>query len=140
MELRPLLSIEKEMQSVFDRMFGRDYGMIPFRPNVDVVTREDSLVATFEIPGIVPEKDVEITVDEDTLIVTGEKTREEKIEEEGRHIYEREYGSFERRIPLPEGADVDAIDASYDKGVLTVRVPIHAVEPAAVKKIPVSTG
>lgn len=140
MELRPLLSLERDVQSMFDRMFGRELATIPFRPTVDVVTEGDALVATFEIPGIVPEEDVEIVVEDEVLIVKGEKTIETKTDEKDRHVVERRYGSFERHIPLPEGADVEAIAASYDKGILTVRVPVHAVEPAAVKKIPVSTG
>lgn len=140
MELRPLLTFEKEMQGMFDRVFGRELSTIPFRPTVDVVTEGDALVATLEIPGIVPEEDVEISVEDDTLIVTGQKTREQTVEEKDRHVYEREFGSFERHIPLPDGADIDAIAATYEKGVLTVRVPVHAVEPAVVKKIPVSTG
>lgn len=140
MELRPLLSLERDVQSMFDRMFGRELATMPFRPTVDVVTEDDALVATFEIPGIVPEKDVEILVEDEVLVVKGEKTIETKTDEKNRHIVERRYGSFERHIPLPEGADVEAIAAGYDKGILTVRVPVHAVEPSAIKKIPVSTG
>lgn len=140
MELRPLLSLERDVQSMFDRMFGRELATIPFRPTVDVVTEGDALVATFEIPGIIPEEDVEIVVEDEVLIVKGEKTIETKTDAKDRHVVERRYGSFERHIPLPEGADVEAIAASYDKGILTVRVPVHAVEPSAVKKIPVSTG
>jgi HSP20 family protein len=139
-ELRPLLSLERDVQSMFDRMFGRDLAAISFRPTMDVVTDGDALVATFEIPGIVPEEDVEILVEDETLVIKGEKSVETKTDEKERHIVERRYGSFERRIPLPDGADVEAIEAAYDKGVLTVRVPVHAVEPASIKKIPVSTG
>jgi HSP20 family protein len=140
MELRPLLSLERDVQSMFDRMFGRELAAVPFRPVVDVVTEGDALVATFEIPGIVPEEDVEILVEDEVLVVKGEKTVETETDEKNRHIVERRHGSFERHIPLPEGADVEAISASYDKGILTVRVPVHEVEPSAVKKIPVSTG
>lgn len=140
MELRPLLSLERDVQSMFDRMFGRELAAMPFRPTVDVVTEADALVATFEIPGIVPEEDVEILVEDEVLVVKGEKSVETKTDEKNRHIVERRYGSFERHIPLPEGADLEAIAASYEKGILTVRVPVHAVEPSAVKKIPVSTG
>jgi HSP20 family protein len=140
MELRPLLSLERDVQSMFDRMFGRELAAVPFRPVVDVVTEGDALVATFEIPGIVPEEDVEILVEDEVLVVKGEKTVETETDQKNRHIVERRHGSFERHIPLPEGADVEAISASYDKGILTVRVPVHEVEPSAVKKIPVSTG
>jgi HSP20 family protein len=139
MELRPLLSLERDVQSMFDRMFGRELAAIPFRPTVDVVTEGDAMVATFEIPGIVPEEDVEIMVEGEVLIVKGEKSIETKTDEQDRHIVERRFGSFERHIPLPEGADVEAITAGYDKGILTVRVPVQAVEPSAIKKIPVSS-
>jgi len=138
MELRPLLSFEKEMQSLIDRVFGREVSV--FRPVVDVVTEGDMFVATFEIPGIDPDKDVVISVENDVLIVKGEKTTETEIDEEHRHLVERTYGRFERIIPLPEGANVDDVVANYDKGVLTVRIPVERLEAPVSKKIPVSVG
>jgi HSP20 family protein len=75
-----------------------------------------------EIPGVDPEKDVDITVRDGLLTIKAE--RSEKKESNGRSEFS--YGSFMRSVTLPPGADEDAINASYDKGILTVSVPVNA--------------
>ena len=79
-----------------------------------------------EIPGVDPAKDVEITVREGQLTIKAE--RSERTETNGRSEFS--YGSFIRSVSLPPGADDDAITASYDKGILTVSVPISEAKPA----------
>lgn len=79
-----------------------------------------------ELPGIDPAKDVDITVRDGQLTIKAERT--EKKESNGRSEFS--YGSFVRSVSLPPGADEDAIKASYDKGILTVSVPVNAVQPA----------
>lgn len=79
-----------------------------------------------EIPGIDPAKDVDITVRDGVLTIKAERT--EKKESTGRSEFS--YGSFMRSITLPAGADEDAIKASYEKGILTVSVPVTDVKPA----------
>lgn len=79
-----------------------------------------------ELPGIDPAKDVDITVRDGQLTIKAE--RSEKKESNGRSEFS--YGSFIRSVSLPPGADEDAIKASYDKGILTVSVPVNAVQPA----------
>jgi HSP20 family protein len=79
-----------------------------------------------EIPGVDPAKDVDITVRDGVLTVRAERT--EKKESTGRSEFS--YGSFVRSIALPPGADEDAITASYDKGILTVSVPVSEPKPA----------
>ncbi|BBZ33403.1 Hsp20/alpha crystallin family protein [Mycolicibacterium confluentis] len=81
-----------------------------------------------EIPGVDPEKDVDITVRDGVLTIRSE--RSETKESNGRSEFS--YGSFARAITLPPGADDDSIKASYDKGILTVTVPLK--EPAASEK------
>ena len=73
-----------------------------------------------EIPGVDPAKDVDITVRDGVLTIKAERT--EKKESNGRSEFS--YGSFIRSVTLPAGADEDAIKASYDKGILTVSVPV----------------
>ena len=73
-----------------------------------------------EIPGVDPAKDVDITVRDGVLTIKAE--RSEKKESNGRSEFS--YGSFIRSVTLPAGADEDAIKASYDKGILTVSVPV----------------
>ncbi len=80
-----------------------------------------------EIPGVDPAKDVEITVRDGLLTIKAERT--EKSESNARSEFS--YGSFARSVTLPRGADEDAITASYDKGILTVSVPVSADKPAA---------
>jgi HSP20 family protein len=98
------------------------------------------LVVTAELPGIDPEKDLKITVEADVLVIHGEKTVEKEVTEKDRYLKERSFGHFERRIPLPEGVDPDKLSARYDKGVLTVKVPLPTkVEPVK-KQIPVAVN
>jgi len=136
--LTPFLSMEHDMQTLFDRLWGREAGL-PMRPRMDVYRDDGSLKVTMELPGIDPDTDVDISVQDDILVVKGEKTREHEVEEKDRYLFERAYGAFERRIPLPDGADTDHIEASYDKGVLTITVPLPVTEEPSVKKIPVRT-
>lgn len=129
MELKvwgPLFDLEKEIRSVFDRSpwMMTEAASFPFRPRTDLVREDGHLAVTAELPGIDPEKDVTITVEGDMLVIKGEKSEETELEEKHRFIHERRFGSFERRIPLPDGVDAEAIVASYDKGVLKVVVPI----------------
>lgn len=79
-----------------------------------------------ELPGIDAEKDVDITVRDGVLTIKAE--RSEKKESNGRSEFS--YGSFVRSVTLPPGADEDSIKAAYDKGILTVTVPVSEVKPA----------
>ena len=88
-----------------------------------------------EIPGIDPAKDVDITVREGVLTIKAE--RSEKKEAKGRSEFS--YGSFMRSVTLPAGADEDAIKASYDKGILTVSVPLAEI-PAVEKHVTVEAS
>jgi len=98
----------------------------------------DELVVRAEIPGIDPDKDVEITVTDNTLRLTAER-REEKKESEGEGGFRSEfhYGKFTRVVPLPAGATEDDIKATYTDGILEVRIPV-AREVAEGRKIPIS--
>ncbi len=90
-----------------------------------------------ELPGVDPEKDVDVTVRDGVLTIKSERT--EKKETNGRSEFS--YGSSIRSVALPAGADEDAIAASYDKGILTVTVPLDeaAAEPGD-KHIPVQAA
>jgi HSP20 family molecular chaperone IbpA len=83
--------------------------------------KDDAYVVRAEIPGVDP-KDVDITVRDGHLTIKAERT--EKKESNGHSEFS--YGSFLRSVSLPAGADDDAIAASYDKGILTVSVPVSA--------------
>jgi HSP20 family protein len=134
---RDLVSIQDEL----NRLFGRTYaGIEPTRPtaagswmpSMDVYETENQIVATVELPGIDPE-DVEVAVEDSTLTISGAREFSSEVKEENFHRVERRYGSFSRAISLPQTVDTDRVEAAFDKGVLTVRVP--KIEKAKPKKI-----
>ncbi|HSJ20131.1 MAG TPA: Hsp20/alpha crystallin family protein [Nocardioidaceae bacterium] len=109
----------------------RGLGLAPYVRIEDFV-EEDAYVLRAELPGLDPEKDVEVSIENDMLTIRGER-REETKEKNRREFH---YGSFRRTVSLPKGADADNITASYTDGVLEVRVPTTA-EVAPSVRIPV---
>lgn len=109
----------------------RGFGLAPYVRIEDYV-EDDTYVLRAEMPGIDPDKDVDISIDGDVLTITGER-REEKRD---RHRQEFHYGSFTRSITLPRHVKDEEIKAEYADGVLTLRVPFEgpSVEP---RKVPV---
>lgn len=134
---RPLIDLEKEWDSLFRvPRFVSEGFEFPFRPSMDVARKDGELIVTAELPGIDPDNDVEITVDDDYLTITGEKSEEKEVSEEDRYMHERRYGKFVRRIPVPEGVSADEITANYAKGVLTVKVTLpEETKPAEPQQI-----
>ena len=104
-----------------DRWFG-DFSPHLFHPRIDLVDDGDALRLTAELPGM-ERQDVEILVEEDALVLPGEKKLESTSEEQGCYRLERAFGSFQRVIPLPDGVDTAQAEARFDKGVLTIRLP-----------------
>ncbi|HZD22300.1 MAG TPA: Hsp20/alpha crystallin family protein [Acidimicrobiia bacterium] len=138
MELKlwsPLWDLDREWHLDFPRFIRETTG---FRPLVDVVKTDGQLIMTAELPGMDPD-DVDISLDGGVLVVKGDKTEEREVTEEDRYVHERSFGAFQRRIAVPDGVTADAIDATFDNGLLTVKVKLpeeKAVEP---RKIPVGT-
>ena len=97
---------------------------------------EDTYMVRAELPGIDPEKDVEVTVGAGYLTVHAE--RHDKTE--GKHRSEFRYGSFSRTMALPAHADEDAVTASYRDGILTISVGLKTEQKASAKKIDVTVG
>lgn len=98
----------------------------------------DALVIRADLPGIDPEKDVDIDILDGTLRVSAERRKEEKIEEKDYVRTELRYGSFSRTVPLPAGASEQDVAATYKDGVLEIRVPVAAAEAPGAKKIPIA--
>lgn len=136
---RPLIDIEKELDSLFRLPRSLSERVeFPFRPSIDVDRENGELIVSAELPGIDPDKDIEITLDDDYLTIKGEKSEDKEISEDDRYLHERSYGKFVRRIPVPEGVSPDDIAADYAKGVLTVKVTLpEETKPAEPQKIPV---
>jgi HSP20 family protein len=97
----------------------------------------DMLVVRAEMPGIDPDKDVEITVSDGMLHLSAERRSETKTEDKKGYRSEFRYGSFSRSVRLPVGAGEDDVKATYDDGILEVRIPIDESSNGA-KKIPIS--
>jgi HSP20 family protein len=107
-----------------------------FRPSIDVVKTEGQLVLTAELPGMEAD-DVDVSLDGDMLTLKGEKADEGKVEEDDRFIHERTFGSFQRQITVPTGVTPDEIEATFENGVLTVRVRLPEEEALKPQHIPI---
>jgi len=126
-----------DLRSRFDKMFEDFAG--DFRPAIDVVRKNGSLVVRADVPGIKAEE-IEIEVKDDILTISGEhqETKEEKDEDERVVRSERHFGSFSRSISLPPDVTADDISASCKDGVLEVTVPLPADDEAReAKTVPV---
>ena len=92
-----------------------DYSPRLFQPRIDMVDDGDALCLTAELPGM-ERQDVEILVEEDAMVLRGEKKLESTSEEQGCYRLERAFGNFQRVIPLPDGGDTAQAEARFDKG------------------------
>jgi HSP20 family protein len=117
----------------FHRTFGNDSRLAPVR--MDAIRRQDEVELRFDLPGIDTDS-IDVTVDRGVLTV-GARRSEEYAEDEKLFVRERVMGSFTRRIRLSDSVDAEKIAASYDGGVLTVKVPL--AERAQARKIEIST-
>ncbi|MEE2668894.1 MAG: Hsp20/alpha crystallin family protein [Gemmatimonadota bacterium] len=90
-------------------------------PAVDVEETADEVILGAELPGML-EEDVHVEIENNILTVRGEK-REERKEKRSYHVRERSYGSFKRTFTVPQSVQMDSIQAGFDNGILTVRMP-----------------
>ncbi len=91
-------------------------------PAMDLVEADDHFVLRADLPGLT-EEDVDIEIRDNALRVSGERKSEHEQRERGWYRMERSFGRFSRSLTLPDGVDPDAIAASFDRGVLEVRIP-----------------
>ena len=119
-----------DLFSVLDQLFRTPFrfssglGLPEFErvPAVDVRETDEEVVVTAELPGL-DAKDLEVTLEKDTLVLKGEKKLEHEEKKENYIHRERSYGSFHRAVALPCGVKGEEIKASYDKGVLVIHLP-----------------
>jgi HSP20 family protein len=104
---------------------------------VEEYTDNETFVVKAELPGIDPQKDVEIDISDGRLRMRAERRKETKVEEKDYYRSELRYGAFSRTLPLPPGAKESDVKASYKDGILEVRVPMAHKAPAT--KIPITT-
>ncbi len=120
----PLWSLRREMERIFDN-FSPEHlpsHMAEFMPVTDVRDSNGEITVTSELPGL-NEKDIEVSVSDDTLTIRGEKKAEKEEKGEGRYWMERSYGAFYRNIPLPCPVDPNRVAAQLKNGVLEIHLP-----------------
>ncbi len=105
-----------------------------FSPAIDVKEDDSSVTITAEVPGM-EKDDLDVTVENRVLTISGEKKEEKATEKENYHRVERRYGRFERSIRLPDYVDTEQVEASYKGGVLNLSMP--KIEAAKSKSIEV---
>lgn len=121
-------SMMRRMSDEMDRMLeefgGRgETGGALWSPAIEVSEREGNYTVHAELPGLKPE-DVKVEVQDDALVIQGERKSENQQNEGGVRRTERQYGQFYRAIPLPEGAEAEQAKARFENGVLEVTVPM----------------
>jgi HSP20 family protein len=132
---RDLVSIQGELNQLFGRAFGQgEAAGGTWAPALDVFEDRERFVIKVELPGLGPE-DVEISVEEGTLTLSGERAFYKEMDEAGFHRVERRFGAFARSLNLPSTADPNRIEASFVGGLLTITVPKK--EEATPRKIQV---
>ena len=113
----------RDVDRLFDAFFGQgERAGRRWIPPMDLVEAEDHFVLKADLPGLTDE-DVKIEVQDGTLTISGERKAEHESRERGWYRIERSFGSFSRSLTLPDRVDPDGIAASFDRGVLEVRIP-----------------
>jgi HSP20 family protein len=126
-----------EMPDLF-RVFDRSSAATE-RIRVEEEMKDDSIVIRAELPGMDPDKDVEITVSDGMLRIKAERRSETKEEDEGRIRSEFRYGSFTRALTLPKCASEADVQATYRDGILEVTIPVKT-EAVERKRVAISRG
>jgi HSP20 family protein len=125
--LREFSTLQNEMNRLFNTVFdapapGNGGTMRRWMPAMDLVESGDHFVLRADLPGL-SEEDVKIELEDTTLTISGERAAEHESKDEGYYRLERAFGSFSRTLQLPKGIDPEAVAASFDRGVLEVRIP-----------------
>jgi HSP20 family protein len=126
---REFAQLQDRINRAFSDAYGRqDDGLLTsgaWAPPVDIYQNgEHEVVLKAELPDMTRE-DIDITVDNGTLTIRGEKKFSTEVKEESFHRIERRYGTFSRSFSLPQTVDTGKVGAEYKNGVLTVRLPLR---------------
>jgi HSP20 family molecular chaperone IbpA len=122
---RPAWDVDRWMRDFFGPSAASDWFKpvtAGFSPAAEIVKDGEDAVVRLELPGVDVEKDVNVELDNGSLVIHGERRDEHAEEKDGRALREVRYGSFRRSFELPAHITSEAVSASYDAGVLTVRV------------------
>ncbi|MCL6560542.1 MAG: Hsp20/alpha crystallin family protein [Firmicutes bacterium] len=134
-----IANLRNQMNRFFDHTFRRGFltGAEPFGPRIDLYQTDQEVVATAELPGIESKDDIEISLTPDSLSLRGELKRTQDIKEEHFFHTERYYGSFSRTLPLPAEVKPEEARASYQNGVLEIRMPKTEKGRKTVHRVPI---
>jgi HSP20 family protein len=147
--LRDPFSLLRQMTSEFDRIFGEpafpSFRLPALRaqtapegskwfPEIDVFEKDNRLVTKIDLPGMKKE-DVKVEVTDGQLAISGERKSEAEEKKENFYRCEREYGSFYRAVPLPEGVKLEDVRATFADGVLEVSIPMPPKAEAKVRTV-----
>lgn len=142
-----IVQLHREIDGLFENAF-RGFGLAPFRsdfftpltaegllkPQVDIGATDKEYAITVEVPGV-SEKDIKVEISGNIMTIRGEKKQEKEEKEKNYYRVERSYGSFQRVLSLPEDANQDDVKATFNKGVLTVKMPRKSLPKPDVKQI-----
>jgi HSP20 family protein len=137
----PFRAVRREMENAL-RTFDQNASSPDIgagEPAISVAETKDAFEVTAELPGV-DEKDIKVSLDDNQLVISGEKNAESTKEEKAWHVEERSYGSFYRSISLPFEPEDGAVDAHFDKGVLHLMIKKPAKSIKSTKTIDIKTG
>jgi HSP20 family protein len=146
----PLIQLHSEIDRLFGQAFrsvgwpwgdmGRVFGDAALvKPQVDVAATDREYIITAEVPGL-EEGDLHLELQDDTLLIRGEKRQEWEKQNAGVYRMERRYGAFERTLSLPDDADPDRLEAKLKHGILTVTIPRKPGARTTSRSIEVQAG
>jgi HSP20 family protein len=129
----------------FGPSFSRDFGKLAnlegslWSPQVEVLERGNQLIVRADLPGLTKD-DVDVDITDDSIVIRGERRQETEENEEGYYRSERNYGSFYREIPLPEGVNANEAKANFRNGLLEITMPASERQARGRRRIEIGEG
>ncbi|MDD2733913.1 MAG: Hsp20/alpha crystallin family protein [Desulfuromonadaceae bacterium] len=125
--LRELRTMQDQMNRLLNLSWNHDLPSEDIKeglwqPAVDIYETADSIVIKAELPDV-DQKDIEVRIEDSTLILKGERKHEDEVKKENYHRIERYFGTFQRSFSLPASVDQEKVAADCEKGVLTITLP-----------------
>lgn len=145
-DLSPWSVFRDDLWDVFDR-FTKEFDVPTlaspdyFSPNIEVQDLGKTYQVSVEVPGM-DEKDINVTLKENNLVIEGERKNETKEEDKRKGLFHTEmsYGRFYRSVPLPDDVDTENVNANYKNGLLTVELTKHPEKVVKERKIQIGSG
>ena len=144
--ISPFEHLERQFEEFFRRPFSmlnqpwwpskRSFEMEEVSPSVDLYEEGDDIILKAELPGI-NKQDVSVNLTDHIITISGEKKKEEKVEDKNFYRVERSYGSFTRSFELPSDVKADQVKAKFHDGVLEIRMPKTEEAKQKAKSVPI---